>query len=299
MGPALASYWAPWGEIPPIYPDFCHGGPNPASEQRKRQMSRALTFASNQQTGRAFGLLVLGALSCLAVLFGLAGCSGSGSEPGTTPETCGTCQGAGQVAFRRGFLSVAQTCPSCGGAGRVSRDPCVDCAGKGRSEREVSLNVTVPAGVDSGMRLRLAGEGEGGSLGGPPGDLFVVIAIAEHDLFERDGVDLHLEFPISAYQAMLGTTVAMTTILGEERKVEVPAGAQPGEVIRLSGSGMPHVNGRRRGDLHVHLRVVVPKRVSAEQRRLIEEAAALGGGLEPEMDRGFFDRVKRAFGGGE
>jgi len=224
-------------------------------------------------------------------------CSGSGSEPGTTPETCGTCQGVGQVAFRRGFLSVAQTCPTCGGAGRVSRDPCVHCAGKGRSEREVSLNVTVPAGVDSGMRLRLAGEGEGGALGGPPGDLFVVMAIAEHDLFERDGVDLHLELPVSAYQAMLGTTVAMNTILGEEREVEVAAGAQPGEVIRLSGSGMPHVNGRRRGDLHVHLRVVVPKRVSAEQRHLIEEAAALGGGLEPEMDRGFFDRLKRAFGG--
>jgi molecular chaperone DnaJ len=175
----------------------------------------------------------------------------------------------------------------------------VDCAGKGRSEREVSLNVTVPAGVDSGMRLRLAGEGEGGALGGPPGDLFVVIAITEHDLFERDGVDLHLELPISAYQAMLGTTVAMTTILGEEREVEVAAGAQPGEVIRLSGSGMPHVNGRRRGDLHVHFRVIVPKRVSAEQRRLIEEAAALGGGLEPEMDRGFFDRLKRAFGGSD
>ena len=226
-------------------------------------------------------------------------CSGSGSEPGTTPETCGTCQGVGQVAFRRGFLSVAQTCPTCGGAGRVSRDPCVDCAGKGRSEREVSLNVTVPAGVDSGMRLRLAGEGEGGALGGPPGDLFVVIAIVEHDLFERDGIDLHLELPISAYQAILGTTVAMTTILGEEREVGVAAGAQPGEVIRLSGSGMPHVNGRRRGDLHVHLRVIVPKRVSTEQRRLIEEAAALGGGLEPEMDRGFFDRFKRAFGGGD
>jgi len=226
-------------------------------------------------------------------------CSGSGSEPGTTPEACGTCHGAGQVAFRRGFLSVAQTCPTCNGAGRVNRDPCSDCGGRGRSERETTLNVTVPAGVDDGMRLRLTGEGEGGALGGPPGDLFVVMSIAEHRVFERDGVDLHLELPVSAFQAMLGTTVPMTTILGDERVVEVGAGAQPGDVVRLSGCGMPHVNGRRRGDLHVHLRVVVPRSLSTDQRRLLEEVAELGGGLEPENERGFFDRLKRAFGGGE
>jgi molecular chaperone DnaJ len=125
------------------------------------------------------------------------------------------------------------------------------------------------------------------------------MAIAEHDVFERDGIDLHLELPVSAYQAMLGAKVQLNTILGEEREVEIAEGAQPGEVIRLGGSGMPHVNGRRRGDLFVHLRVIVPKRVSSEQRRLIEEAAKLGGGLEPEVDRGFFDRLKRAFGGPE
>jgi molecular chaperone DnaJ len=226
-------------------------------------------------------------------------CKGSGSKPGTTPEACGTCHGSGQVTFRRGFLSVAQTCPTCSGAGRVNRDPCGDCGGRGRSERETTLKVTVPAGVDSGMRLRLSGEGEDGALGGPPGDLFVVMAIAEHDVFERDGVDLHLEFPVSAYQAMLGVKVSLPTILGDEREVEIAPGAQPGEVIRLGGSGMPHVNGRRRGDLFVHLRVVVPKTISSEQRRLIEEAAKLGGGLEPEVDRGFFDRLKRAFGSSE
>jgi molecular chaperone DnaJ len=224
-------------------------------------------------------------------------CSGSGAEPGTTPENCGTCQGSGQVAFRRGFLSVAQTCPTCGGAGRVNRDPCRDCDGRGRSEREASLAVTVPAGVDTGMRLRLAGEGEGGSLGGPPGDLYVVMAIDQHDLFQRDGADLHLELPVSVFQAMLGAKVAITTILGEETEVVVKSGAQPGEVVRLNGSGMPHVNGGRRGDLYVHLRVVVPAKLSKEQRQLIEEVAELGGGLEPEEDSGFFERLKRAFGG--
>lgn len=224
-------------------------------------------------------------------------CSGSGSEPGTTPESCSTCEGAGQVAYRRGFLSVAQTCPSCGGAGRVNRDPCSDCEGHGRTEKETTLKVTVPAGVDSGMRLRLVGEGEGGTFGGPAGDLFVVMDVAGHDLFERDGADLHLELPISVFQAMLGVEVPITTVLGEDRDVDVDAGSQPGDVIRLHGVGMPHVNGRRRGDLYVHLRVVVPKKLSHEQRRLIEEVAEIGGGLEPESDGGFFDRLRRAFGG--
>jgi molecular chaperone DnaJ len=224
-------------------------------------------------------------------------CGGTGSEPGTTPESCSTCQGAGQVAYRRGFLSVAQTCPACGGAGRVNRDPCADCAGQGRKEQEATLKVTVPAGVDTGMRLRLAGEGEGGTFGGPSGDLFVVMDVARHDLFERDGVDLHLELPISVYQAMLGAKVPISTIHGEEREVTIDAGAQPEDVIRLSGMGMPHVNGRRNGDLLVHLRVVVPKKLSHEQRRLIEEVAEIGGGLEPESDGGFFDRLRRAFGG--
>jgi len=224
-------------------------------------------------------------------------CSGSGSEPGTTPESCNTCQGSGQVAFRRGFLSVAQTCPTCGGGGRVNRDPCRECEGRGRTETEVSLKVTVPAGVDTGMRLRLAGEGESGSMGGPAGDLFVVMAVEEHDLFQRDGGDLHLELPISVFQALLGAKIPMTTILGDETEIEVDPGAQPGEVIRLKGSGMPHVNGRRRGDLYVHLRVVLPSKLSGEQRELIEQVAELGGGLEPEVDRGFFERLKRAFGG--
>jgi molecular chaperone DnaJ len=224
-------------------------------------------------------------------------CKGSGSEPGTTPETCESCRGAGQVAYRRGFLSVAQTCPSCGGAGRVNRDPCTGCSGRGMTENEATLKVTVPPGVDTGMRLRLAGEGEGGSLGGPPGDLFVVMDVARHDLFERDGADLHIELPISVFQAMLGVRVPLTDVLGEERVVEVSAGSQPGDVIRVSGGGMPHVNGSRNGDLHVHLRVVVPSKLSGEQRRLIEEVAELGGGMEPEEDRGFFERLRRAFGG--
>lgn len=224
-------------------------------------------------------------------------CSGSGSKPGTTLEACGTCGGNGQVMFRRGFLSVAQTCPTCSGAGRVNRDPCEGCSGQGRVEQETTLKVNVPAGVDNGMRLRLTGEGEGGPLGGPSGDLFVVIAVAPHDVFERDGDNLHMELPISVYQAMLGTEIEVPTIQNDAAGIKVEAGTQPGDVLRVQGAGMPNINGRRRGDLHVHCKIVVPQQLDSEQRQLVEEVARLGGGFEPEDQRSLFERLKRAFAG--
>jgi len=223
-----------------------------------------------------------------------AACGGSGVEPGTEPETCTACHGQGQVMFRRGFLTVAQTCPSCGGQGRVVRHPCTECRGAGRVERENTLRVKVPAGVDTGMRLRLTGEGEGGLMGGPPGDLYVAISVQPHEIFARDGRDLHLEAPITAFQAMLGTSLPIRSILDEEADAKVEEGAQPGDVIRLRGLGMPDVDGRRRGDLFVHLKVVVPKRLKTEQRRLIEQAA----GLAPEDGEpgGFLEGLKRWVG---
>jgi molecular chaperone DnaJ len=224
-------------------------------------------------------------------------CAGSGHEPGSSPETCSACHGQGQVMFRRGFLTVAQTCPSCGGQGRVNRHPCQDCSGRGRSEEEATLRVTVPAGVDSGMRLRLAGEGEGGMLGGPRGDLYVVIAVTPHELFERDGRDLHMELPLSVFQAMLGARVTVPTLLGEEQTIDVAVGTQPGDVLRVRGAGMPEVNSSRRGDLHLHSRVMVPTKLSSEQRQLVEKAAELGGDVDFEPARGLFDRLKRALGG--
>jgi molecular chaperone DnaJ len=224
-------------------------------------------------------------------------CTGTGSKPGTTPESCTTCGGSGQVMFRRGFLSVAQTCPSCGGAGRVNRYPCEPCGGRGLVEREATLKVSIPAGVDAGMRLRLAGEGESGLMGGPSGDLFVVIGVTAHDVFERDGDHLHMELPISVYQAMLGAEIPVTTILGEEVAVKIAPGSQPGEVIRNQRGGMPNIDRRRHGDLFVHLKVVVPQRLGSEQRQLVEEVARLGGGFELEDQRSLFDRLKRAFAG--
>ena len=225
-------------------------------------------------------------------------CGGSGAEPGTSPEPCGTCGGVGQVMFRRGFLSVSQTCPTCSGGGRINRHACTACAGRGRIEESTRLEVKVPAGVATGMRLRLTGEGEAGEHGGPAGDLYVVMAVQEHDTFVREGADLHVEIPVSAYHAMLGGPLEVPTVGGETRTLEVQPGSQPGEVMRLRGDGMPHLDSSRRGDLYVHLRVVIPRRLSSEQRRLIGEAAEVGGdAVDQEPQRGFFDRVKRALGG--
>lgn len=225
-------------------------------------------------------------------------CDGSGAEKGTSPETCSTCRGAGQVMFQRGFLSVAQTCPACRGGGRVNASPCGECSGHGQVEVEATLRVTVPAGVDSGMRLRLAGEGEAGRQGGPAGSLFVVMAVEPHELFEREGSRLHLELPISVFQGMLGAEAPITTILGEDQLVTVPAGTQPGDVVRVKGAGMPEVERARRGDLFVHLKVVLPTKLTAEQRSAVGEAGRIvGDDVGAEHHEGLFEKLKRALGG--
>ncbi len=222
-------------------------------------------------------------------------CGGSGVAPGSAPVTCPACGGRGRVAYRRGFLTVAQTCPQCHGQGRVVRDPCRACRGIGLVEREATLRVRVPPGVDTGVRLRFSGEGEGGRHGGRSGDLYVEVVVEEHDLFVREGADLHLTVPVSAFQAMLGDRLEIPTVSGETVTLEIPAGAQPGDELRLKGRGMPRLDGRGRGDLVVHLKVVIPRRLTAEQRRLVEAAArAVGGGSGGGP--GLFERLRRRLG---
>ena len=198
-----------------------------------------------------------------------AGCAGSGSADGRR-ETCGTCGGRGQVRFQRGIFSMQQGCPHCGGRGQVITNPCGDCHGQGRVERTKRLEVKIPAGVDNGDRIRLAGEGEAGPGGAPAGDLYVDVRVREHDIFTRDGDDLHCEVPIRISQAALGDVVRVPT-LGGEAELRIPAETQSGKLFRLRGKGVRSVRSRAEGDLYCKVVVETPVNLTAEQRELLEK----------------------------
>ena len=220
-------------------------------------------------------------------------CKGSGAAAGTQPETCQGCNGTGQVRYQQGFFSVARTCGQCRGAGRVIRTPCEQCKGAGRVEREKQIEVKIPAGVETGSRLRLAGEGEAGAQGGPPGDLYVVIHVKEHDLFERQGNNLYASVPVTFAQAALGAETAVQTLEGQQ-SLKVPAGTQTGTVFRLKGHGMPVLGGRGRGDLFVSVTVVTPTTLTREQRKLLEQLSQIE---EKDLsDKGLMDKVRDIFG---
>ena len=219
-------------------------------------------------------------------------CKGSGLEPGTQRSTCPTCQGQGQVRFSQGFLTVARTCPQCGGEGTLNKTPCKECRGHGRIEREHLLKVKIPSGVEHGSQIRLAGEGEGGLRGGPSGDLYVVIAVKEHDLFTRRGDDLLGELPLSFPHVALGAEVEVPTLDGPA-PLKVPPGTQNGDILRLKGKGMPNLRGHGRGDLLYQVVVEVPTKLTAKQRALLEEFERLSG--EGPLVSKFLERVKKAF----
>ena len=204
-----------------------------------------------------------------------SGCKGTGAAPGTTATTCANCRGAGQVAFQQGFFTVARTCGKCRGTGKVVATPCDTCRGQGLVEAERKLQIKVPAGVDTGSQLRIAGEGEGGTAGGPPGDLYVVVRVADHAFFKRDGTSLFCEMPVSFPQAALGATLDVPTLDGGTSRLQIPAGTQAGTSFRIRGQGVPHLGSRGRGDLHVTVRVAVPARLNAEQRKAVEQLAKI------------------------
>ena len=220
-------------------------------------------------------------------------CHGSGAAAGTNPETCRTCQGAGQVRFQQGFFSVSRTCSTCRGTGQFISSPCESCRGAGRVEREKSIEVKIPAGVETGSRLRLQAEGESGTLGGPPGDLYVVIHVAEHEQFERQGNNLYSAIPITFGQAALGAEVKVNTLSGEQ-SLKVPAGTQTGTVFRVRGQGMPVLGGRGKGDLFVSVSVITPTSLSREQRKLLEQLAKIE--TKDLEDKKLVDKVRDIFG---
>ncbi|AWV07232.1 molecular chaperone DnaJ [Marilutibacter maris] len=221
-------------------------------------------------------------------------CNGSGSADGRT-ETCGTCNGRGQVRFQRGIFSMQQACPHCGGSGKTIANPCEDCHGQGRIERNKTLQVKVPAGVDTGDRIRLAGEGEAGPVGVPPGDLYVEVRVKEHEIFHRDGDDLHCEVPIRISQAALGDVVRVPTLNGDA-EIRLPAETQSGKLFRLRGKGVKSVRSRSEGDLYCRVVVETPVNLTAEQRDLLEkfEATFSGEGARKHSPRSatFLDGVK-------
>ena len=230
-------------------------------------------------------------------------CKGNGAAPGTSPSTCPQCRGTGQLRYQQGFFTVARTCGQCRGAGKVIAKPCQDCRGTGTIEQTRKLTVKIPAGIATGQRLRLAAEGEAGTLGGPPGDLYVVIFVREHEFFQRDGNNLHCTVPLAFTTLALGSEIKVPGIDGEET-VKVPESTQTGTTFRLRGRGMPDVGGRGRGDLLVTVQATTPKKLSKEQRKLLEQLAA----TLPEQrvkpkerddeddDRGIFGKVKDIFG---
>lgn len=221
-------------------------------------------------------------------------CNGSGAKPGTQPVTCTGCGGRGQIRYSQGFFAVARTCPQCGGAGKVIKDPCVTCSGAGRVREEKKISVKMPAGVDDGSRLRVAGEGEAGYNGGPAGDLYVFLSVAEHDKFTRRDYDIHSEQNVSFTQAALGAELKTETVDGTE-PLKVPPGTQPGQVFRLRNKGVQFIDGNGRGDHYVHVKVKIPTSLSEEQRSLLEKLAELSGEEVPE--RSVLDKVKDFFAG--
>src|ERR1700757_5090257 len=221
-------------------------------------------------------------------------CKGSGAEPGSRTVTCSTCGGRGQVISSRGFFHVSQTCPQCRGAGEVVEKPCQKCRGEGRVEKLSRVKLKIPAGIREGSRLRSLGNGEAGTRGGPPGDLYVVIHIKEHKIFQREADDLYCEVPIPFSVATLGGEIDLPTLEGRAH-LKVPSGTQSGQIFKLRSKGLANVNGRGRGDLFARLIVEVPSRLNAQQRRKLEEFAALCGDENTPLRKSFFERAKEFF----
>ncbi len=219
-------------------------------------------------------------------------CSGSGAKAGTKPKACATCGGMGKIRHAQGFFTLERTCPSCQGRGQVIDDPCKACGGAGRVTRDRTLSVNIPPGVEDGTRIRLAGEGEAGLRGGPPGDLYIFLSITPHEFFQRDGADLHCRVPISMVSAALGGEFEVPAIDGAKGRVKVPAGTQTGRRFRLSGKGMPVLRTKQTGDMYVQVSVETPQNLSKRQRELLAEFEKLSSPETQPESAGFFGRVK-------
>jgi molecular chaperone DnaJ len=224
-------------------------------------------------------------------------CTGTGAKPGTVARACTYCQGQGKVRANQGFFVVERTCPSCRGAGEVIADPCEHCRGEGRAEKQKSLNVRIPPGVDEGTRIRLSGEGEAGARGGPPGDLYIFVHLARHSVFQRDGTTLFARCPVSFTTAALGGTIEVPGLDKKTHEIKIPTGIQSGKQLRQRGAGMPVLNGRGHGDMVIQVEVETPTRLSSRQKELLEEFRKTETGEECPNSTGFFKKLKTLLDG--
>ena len=224
-------------------------------------------------------------------------CHGTGAKPGTSSKTCSTCGGSGVVQMRQGFFSVQQTCPHCHGSGKIIPEPCTSCHGQGKIKKQKTLEVKIPAGIDDGMRIRSAGNGEPSPNGGPPGDLYIEIRIRKHEVFERDGDDLHCVVPISFTKAALGGEIEVPTLTGKA-VIDIPEGTQHGKQFRLRGRGIKGVRSSSNGDLYCHITVETPVKLTEHQRKLLkqlDESLEKGGGKHSPNEKSWFDKAKDFF----
>lgn len=274
--------------------DLFRGGPGPNRPARGQDLRYDYEITLEQAySGAEVELRVPAAMSCET-------CDGSGANPGSSPTTCVNCAGSGRIRRSQGIFQMESTCPRCGGAGRVILDPCRTCGGHGQVRRERILQVRIPAGVDDGSRIRLAGEGDAGARGGPRGDLYVFLSVRSHELFERDGLDLLCSMPVPMTTAALGGEIEAPCLLGGENcdgankiRVKVPEGAQTGHTVRLRGRGMPSLRSRERGDLVVELVIETPTHLNAKQKALLRELAGLCGDHQSPKSAKFFQKAKR------
>lgn len=222
-------------------------------------------------------------------------CSGSGAKPGSSPTTCATCGGSGRVRASQGFFSVERTCPTCHGRGETIADPCQKCAGQGRVTEERSLSVNIPAGIEDGTRIRLAGEGEAGLRSGPAGDLYIFLSVKPHQFFQRDGADLYCNVPVSMTTAALGGQFDVVTLDGAKTRVKVPEGTQTGRQFRLKSKGMPVLRSSQMGDLYIQISIETPQKLTRRQRELLEEFESISSHENNPESHGFFSKMRHFF----
>ena len=271
-----------------IFENLFGGGHDPSAPQRGEDLRYDLEISLEEA-----------ALGCereisVTKLDKCDSCGGSGAETGSKLRTCATCGGRGQVLMSRGIFSIAQTCPHCKGAGRILEKPCKSCHGNGKRERSSKIKLRIPPGVDAGSRLRSTGNGEAGFRGGPAGDLYVMLHVKAHEMFQRDGDDLICEVPVSFIQAALGTEIEVPTLEGRAA-IKIPAGTQPATTFRVKGKGVKNLQGYGQGDLHVRVQVEVPTRLNHEQKAKLQEFAALCDNDVNPISKGFFDKAKNLF----